>query len=182
MSDTQSAKSDVASELICVGIVTTAHGIRGEFRVKPLTENPEDIASYGPVLDAQGRELLTLRIRSISSKGALVVAKEVRDRNAAEALRGQRLHVHKASLPDVEEEDSWYYHELEGLAVHTESGGVIGVVHAIADHGAGDILEIRCTDGRMLSLPFIESFFPVVDSQAGVITVRLPGNIDELLQ
>ena len=78
------------TDRLAIGAVAGAHGVRGQFKVKPFTEASRDIASYGPVL--AGDRQLTLVVKGVASNGMVIVAAaEITDRDAAQALRGTEL-------------------------------------------------------------------------------------------
>ena len=87
----------MTTDRLAIGAVAGAHGVRGQFKVKPFTEAPRDIASYGPVL--AGDRQLTLVVKGVASNGMVIVAAaEITDRDAAQALRGTELTVARGSL------------------------------------------------------------------------------------
>jgi 16S rRNA processing protein RimM len=142
-------------------------------KVKPFTEVPEDVAAYGPVEDEAGGRRFTLRVTG-QAKGQVIVAVDgIGDRDAAEALKGERLYVERTALPDPE--DGTFYHaDLIGLTVVTVDGRDLGVVSALFDFGAGDVLELRGPDGKARMLPFTETVVPEVDLQARRLVVDPP--------
>jgi 16S rRNA processing protein RimM len=163
---------------IILGHISGAHGIRGEVVVKSYTDDPADIAAYGPLSDeADARTFKFLKVR-IAKKGVIAVLEGVKDRNAAEALRGTQLFVERSRLPEPDEEE--YYHaDLVGLAVVSQKGEKIGEVVAIQNFGAGDLLEYRLEGKRRTEfLPFNEAFVPEIDLDAGHVRVELPEMID----
>jgi len=152
---------------ICVGVVTGAHGLHGLVRVRPFTERPEDVGTYGPVESADGSRSFTLEVRNRAGKGQLLVHVEgIDDRSGAEALRGLELFVPRERLPAVQE-DEFYHTDLIGLPVETPDGMPLGTVRALYDFGGGDVLEIEGTDGRLATVPFTRAAVPVVDITAG---------------
>jgi len=165
-----------ASDWVCVAAVATAHGIRGALKLRCFTERPEDAAAYGPVYDRQGRRLFALKIIGQSRGGMLVEAEGIRDRNAAEALRGEELFVPRSALPDLDA-DEFYHGDLEGLEVLRPDGSRLGVVRGLANFGAGDILEVLADDGRTLNLPFDRATVPAVDLEAGRLIVEPPAGL-----
>jgi 16S rRNA processing protein RimM len=162
-----------ASDWVCVAAVATAHGIRGALKLRCFTERPEDAAAYGPVYDRQGRRLFALKVIGRSRGGILVEAEGVRDRNAAEALRGTELFVPRSALPDLDA-DEFYYADLEGLEVLGTDGAHLGVVRALGNYGAGDILDVMTDDGRSVPLPFDHDAVRAVDVEAGCVVVAPP--------
>jgi 16S rRNA processing protein RimM len=150
------------SARVCLGIITGAHGIRGRLRVKSFTGDPEAIAGYGPLSDESGARRFDLELTG-AQKGVLIARiKGVDDRNAAEALRGLRLYVARAALPEPED-DEFYETDLIGLAATHEDGSAFGTIRAVNDFGAGASLEIEDQAGQTLLVPFTSAAVPVVD-------------------
>jgi 16S rRNA processing protein RimM len=162
---------------LCVGVVTGAHGIKGEVRVKSFTENPLDVAAYGPVADETGARRFALSARG-QVKGTVIVGIEgVVDRDAAEALKGTRFYVERAQLPPVEAEDEFYHADLIGLSVRLIDGALFGTVTAVSDFGAGVSLEISTAALGTVMVPFTRAAVPLVDLNAGSITLDPPAGL-----
>jgi 16S rRNA processing protein RimM len=150
------------SARVCLGIITGAHGIRGRLRVKSFTADPEAIAGYGPLSDESGARRFDLELTG-AQKGVLIARiKGIDDRNAAEALRGLRLYVARAALPEPEA-DEFYETDLIGLEATHEDGSACGTIRAVNDFGAGASLEIEDQAGQTLLVPFTNAAVPVVD-------------------
>lgn len=162
-----------ASDWVCVAAVATAHGIRGALKLRCFTERPEDAVAYGPVYDKHGNRLFDLKVVGQSRGGILVEAEGICDRNAAEALRGTELFVPRALLPELGPEE-FYHSDLEGLDVLCAGGARLGVVRALANFGAGDIVEVLADDGRTMALPFDQETVRTVDLDAGHLVVEPP--------
>ena len=127
-----------------------AHGVRGEVRLKSFTADPRAIAGYGPFTTDAGSTLAIAGVRPAPGGPADILIAQVEgvaDRNAAEALRGVRLHVPRSRLPQIEAVDEFYRADLVGLRVEDPNGRVVGTVTAVQDFGAGDLLEIKPQDG-----------------------------------
>lgn len=159
---------------VLLGYIAGAHGIRGEVLVKSFTDDPADIAAYGPLSNEAGTRTVTLTKVRVATKGVIAMVEGVADRDAAEALKGTQLYVERAMLPEPED-DEFYYEDLIGLDVVTTDGTTIGTVVAIQNYGAGDLIEYRLVGQKRTELlPFIEKFVPEVDLEAGRVTVVLP--------
>ncbi|MCR9176229.1 MAG: ribosome maturation factor RimM [Alphaproteobacteria bacterium] len=166
------------AERVCLGAITGAHGVRGQVKVKPFTENPDDVGSYGPVTDEAGTRSFTIQVMGRAKDQVVVRLEGVGDRNAAEALRGTRLYVSRDMLPETED-GAFYHADLIGLRVEDTAGGTIGEVTARFDFGAGDLVEFRGRDGKSHMLPFTEEIVPVVDLPGGRIVIDPPeGSLD----
>jgi 16S rRNA processing protein RimM len=134
---------------VTLAVVTGAHGVTGEVRLKLFTD---DLAAYRSFNGG------TLTLKSIrdGSNGAIARFAEVADRNAAEGLRGTELTVPRSALPPLAEGE--YYHvDLIGLPVATDAGTAVGTVAAVENFGAGDILEIEQPDGRRFMVPAVHA-------------------------
>lgn len=166
------------SARICLGIITGAHGIRGRVRVKSFTADPEAIVGYGPLSDESGARRFDLELVG-AQKGVLIARiKGVDDRNAAEALRGLRLYVRRAALPEPGD-DEFYEADLIGLAATREDGTLFGTIRAVNDFGAGASLEIEDVAGKMVLVPFTNAAVPVVDiTNKRVVVVPPIGLLD----
>lgn len=165
------------SALVAVGAVEGAFGLKGEMRVKSFTAEPEAIASYGPLLDAEGAVILTPRSVRLFKGGVIVTAPEVTTREEAEALRNTLLHVPRDRLP-APEDDEFYHVDLIGCRVEAESGEALGTVRAVHDFGAGDVLEIAAAGRASLFLPFTKAVVPTIDLAARRI-IAVPPETDE---
>ena len=156
---------------VCVAAVATAHGVRGALKLRCFTENPEDVAAYGPVYDEQGHRLFTLSVIASAKGGVIVKAEGVDDRESAEALRGQELFVPRSKLPELEDDDEFYYSDLEGLVAARKGGERFGLVKRVTNHGAGDLLDIAGDDGEHYLIPFDHLSVPVIDLEAGFLEI-----------
>lgn len=171
-------EAGMPDDLVLLGIVGAPHGVKGEVRIKTFTGDPLAIGEYGPLLDEQGRSFEIVELRPAKE---VVVArlKGVTSREAAEALNGVKLHVERSRLPAADDEDEFLHADLVGCAVTDSGGAVLGEVRAVANYGAGDLLDIELTDGRFVLMPFTKAFAPHVDVAARRIEVAPPVGLFE---
>lgn len=164
-------------DLVCVGAVAGAFGVRGEVRLKSFCAEPRAIAEYGPLWSEDGGRSFTVTLGPAVSGGLAARLSGVTSREAAEALRGLRLFAERARLPSLPD-DEFYHADLVGLQVFDTGGAPLGKVAAVLNHGAGDILEVRGA-GETLLLPFTRACVPTVDLASGRIVADPPGDIPE---
>lgn len=167
-----------ASDRVCVAVVATAHGVRGALKLRCFTEQPDDVAAYGPLFDREGRRLFELRVVGRVKGGVLAEADGIDDRDAALALRGTELYVPRSALPDPEP-DEFYYGDLIGLVAERVDGSRLGTVRGVDNFGAGDVLEVLADDGRVVDVPFDRASVPEVDLAAGRIRIDPPAGLIE---
>ena len=159
-----------------IGAIVGPQGIKGQLKVKPFTATPRALSAYGPVTLDDGRQL-KLQVTSVNAKGlAIVRAKGVETREAAEALRGVTLHVLRDRLPDLD--DSEIYHaDLLGMAVTDQNGQSLGNLIAIHDFGAGEIAELAGETGPTIMVPFGGERLLAVNMAAKTINLAVPAGL-----
>jgi 16S rRNA processing protein RimM len=161
---------------VCVGAIAGAFGVKGEVRIKSFCADPEAIAAYGPLWTEDGARSFTLRLTG-AAPGALVGRLSgVATKEAADALRGTRLHADRDRLPPAGD-DEFYHADLIGLPVFDTGGAPLGTVLAVHNHGASDILEVSGAGGTIL-LPFTRAAVPTVDLAAGRIVADPPEAVE----
>ena len=136
---------------IALAAVAGAHGVKGEVRLKLFTDSAESLAVHDK-LYVGGAER---RLLSIREGGKIAVARldGICDRSAAETLRGALVEVDRSALPRLEDRE--YYHaDLVGLEAVDHDGNPVGEVVAVENYGAGDLLEIETSDGKLALIPF----------------------------
>ena len=160
--------------MVCLGVISGAHGVRGAVRIKTFTAEPEAIAAYGPVTDEAGARSFRLTLAGTARGQAIARIPGVADRDAAEALRGTRLFIARDVLPKTESENEFYVSDLVGLPVEKQDGAPLGRVLAVHDFGAGEVLEIGENSATSVMLPFTDAVVPVVDLSARKLVVEPP--------
>jgi len=154
---------------VTLAAVVGAHGVTGEVRLKLFGEGPDSLRAYKS-FDAAGRTLTLKSIRP-GPNGAVARFAEVADRNGAEALRGVALTVPRSALPPLAEGE--YYHtDLIGLPAVSTDGDAIGIVVAIENFGAGDVIEIERPGGKRFMVPMRDEAVPEWDSIRLVIAAE----------
>ncbi len=161
--------------LVLLGAITGAQGLKGEVVLKVFTETPDAISAYGPLRSEDGSVTVEIEALRPVKAGFAAKLKGVRDRNAAEALKGTGLYVTREALGETQDEDEFYHADLIGLAVEREGEGRIGFVTAVHDFGAGDLLEIALeAENKTVLLPFTKDAVPVVDIKGCRLVVEPP--------
>jgi len=160
-------------ELICVGAISGAFGVKGEVRIKSFCADPAAIGDYNPLTTEDGKEYTVGITRSVKGGFAAVIS-GVDNKEDADALKSTRLYTERAKLP-VLPDDEYYHSDLIGLAVLDTGGELLGKIKAVHDHGAGDILEITGSGLKSeVLLPFTKAIVPTVDLTAGRIVIDPP--------
>jgi 16S rRNA processing protein RimM len=159
---------------ICLGQIGAAHGLRGEVRLLSFTSEPEAIAGYGPLETDDGR-IFEIEALRPAKKHFVARFAGIHNRNAAEQLANIKLYVPRGRLPAPVAADEFYHADLIGLAAVDRAGLKLGIVVAIHNFGAGDLIEVRPDAGGNTQLvPFDAINVPTVDVVAGRIIVDPP--------
>lgn len=160
---------------ILLGTIGAAHGIKGEVRITSHTQDPEAIASYGPLQTSRPGLLITIESARLNKTVLIARIAGVRDRNAAELLNGVSLFIDRDKLPAPEDEDDFYHTDLIGLDARLESGVSIGQVLALHNYGAGDLIEIEDPrSGDTFLFPFTRAVIPDIHVSEGFLIVAPP--------
>ncbi|MEC3766793.1 ribosome maturation factor RimM [Cupriavidus sp. SS-3] len=175
-------------DLVEVGYVSAAYGIRGWIKVQPHADDASALLharrwwllsppQAGLVAaDAARAEPVCVKIAQSREHSGTVVAQaaSVADRNLAEALRGRRVWIRRADFP-VPEEDEFYWVDLIGCSVSNEQGELLGEVSGLIDNGAHQILQVAFVqpDGKAGErlIPFVDAFLRTVDTAGKRIVV-----------
>ena len=162
-----------ASQRLVVALVRGVHGLRGAVRVEILTDRPEQRYAAGSVLHREGTdERLTVTWSSAVSDGPgwRLRFAEVRDRSAAEDLKGAYLEVDvgpDAALP----RGAYFWHEVVGTTVTATDGTVLGTVHDVYRSGGAEIYTVAGGEFGEFDVPAVRDFIRIFAPRRGEIVV-----------
>lgn len=171
-------------EWIEVGRISRPHGVHGEVRVLPSSDNserfapaselyarPERLGVAGPRL----REQVRLTIETVRGDDGfpIVAFREVADRDAAEVLRGHVLEIRSSQLPELDE-DEYYPFDLVGLEAREPGGAIVGRVTDVVESPAHALLVISSESTEETMVPFVLAAVPTVAVAEGFVVIS-PG-------
>lgn len=172
---------------LVVGRVVKAHGISGEVVVEIRTDDPAARFVSGNTLRAKesrggGEERSYVVAQAREHGGRLLVRLAgVDDRDAADALRGSLFVVDSDDLPPIDEPDTYYDHQLEGLQVQTTTGREVGVVAEVLHTAAGELLAVKRLDGEgEVLVPFVGAIVTSVSLDDRVVEIDPPEGLLDL--
>lgn len=165
------------TELTCVGAIAGAFGVRGDVRLKSFCADPAAIEDYAPLTTEDGSRSFTVKLTGQVKNGFSARLGGIKSKEEADALKGTRLYAPRERLPQLDE-DEFYHADLIGLQVLDTGGNTVGRVHAVFDHGAGDLLEIHGPGLKNgLLLPFTREAVPTVDIAQGRVIIDPPAGL-----
>jgi 16S rRNA processing protein RimM len=158
---------------VLLAAVIGAQGLKGEVKAKLFTAVPDALPRYGVLHTSSGRTLKITAFRPTKAGEAVIGFEGVRDRSAAELLRGAELFIDRAVLPQTDE-DEFYHADLIGLEARDVEGRVLGKVSALHNFGASDVIEFKRPDGDSVLLAFSKETVPELNVADGYIVVAVP--------
>jgi 16S rRNA processing protein RimM len=167
-----------AEDLLEVGVVIGFHGLRGDFKVRPLPTGHLALPGARKVylMDSEGLPVQHEAVRSSQHKQNILLHLSGFDSLAAvEPLMGASVWMAKTDLPELDD-DQYYWSDLDGLEVVDQQQGVLGHVVGMFATPAHDILEVDGLTGEIL-IPAIEPFLVQVDRDKGQLHVNLPDGL-----
>ena len=170
-------------ELI-VGRVAKAHGVTGELVVDVRTDDPELRFAPGAILRAKAsdhreRNYVVAAVRPHGNR-LLLRLEGGSGRDAADAMRGSLFVIDSEDLPPINEPDTFYDHQLEGLLVRTTAGRDIGTVTEVLHTAAGELLAVDRADADELLVPFVSAIVTSVSLDSGIVEIDPPEGLLEL--
>ncbi len=160
-------------DLILVGVIIGAHGIRGEVKLKSFTADPKAIGTYGPLVSGKG-EIFEITRLKLQVEDFICTLKNVADRNKAETLKGTELFITRAQLP----KDELYLHDLIGAPVFNGEA-TLGTIIGFENFGAGDLVEVKIeARADTVLIPYNNTF--IIEASKEKVVVSLPDDyLDE---
>ena len=160
--------------LLQVGVISSTHGLKGEVKVFPTTDDVRRFKDLKEVLLDTGSEKLALEIESVRffKQFAIVKLKGCDDISHVEKYKGKSLLVTRENAVALEEGE-YFIADLIGIQAISQDGALKGRVKDVITTGANDVYEILLEDGRVLLLPAIKECVLGVDLEEGVMKIRL---------
>lgn len=161
-------------DLLKVGVITTTHGVRGEVKVFPTTDEAERFLELDYVLLDTGRELRRLEIQNVKffKNLAILKFKGIDNINDIEMYKGRDLWIPREEGQELEEGE-YYVADLIGMQVVLEDGTVFGTLKDVMETGANDVYVINTKEKGEVLLPAIRECILDVNVEENTMTVHL---------
>lgn len=157
-----------------VGVITTTHGLKGEVKVFPTTDDVNRFLDLKEVYLDTGKEKITLEVETCRFFKQFVILKfkGIDDINEVEQYKKCPILVTRENAVPLEE-DEYFIADLIGLKILTETGIEVGVLKDVISTGANDVYAVTLPDGGEILLPAIKDCIMDVDMEAGEMIVHL---------
>ena len=161
-----------------VGVISSTHGVRGEVKVFPTTDDVKRFKRLKEVILDTGKEELALEIEGVKFFKQFVILKfkGYENINDIEKYKGKSLFVTRANAVRLRR-DEYFIADLQGLTVVDEEDKVLGTLRDVMETGANDVYIIDMADGREVLVPAIKECILHVDVEAGKMQIHLMDGI-----
>lgn len=161
-------------DLLQVGIISSTHGIRGEVKVFPTTNDINRFKKLKEVVLDTEKEKLNLEIEGVKffKKFAILKFKGYDNINDIEKYKGKSLYVTRENAVTCEK-DEYFISDLMNLRVVDDNGNDVGIVKDILETGANDVYVVEMTDGKEVLLPAIKQCILKVDIENKIMTIHM---------
>lgn len=160
-------------DLLQVGVISSTHGIKGEVKVFPTTDDAARFKKLKEVLLDTGIEKLSMEIEGVKFFKQFVILKfkGINNINDVEKYKGKGLYVtrdHAVKLSKGE----YFVADILGMQVVTDDGEVLGTLKDVMETGANDVYVVDAPEGELL-LPAIKQCIRQVDIEGRKMTVHM---------
>ena len=164
------------SKNIVVAKILTSHGVKGYVKLESYMEDPKDIFKYSNDLyDKNNKQFKISFIGTIKPNIFITKIDGITELETAKSWRNTELYLDMDLLPEIEDDDSFYYNELIGLETRSLDNKSKGIIISIDDFGAGPVVEIKWEDEKMEeSLPFVKDYFKDINIKEGYVVIDRP--------
>lgn len=170
-------------DLIIIGKITGAHGVRGELKVYPLTDDARRfIKLKGCFICGQNFEKPEAKVcqaARLDRGNVLIKFEGLTDRDQAELIKGRFIAVSRENAVKLKE-GSYFIVDLKGLKLIDDDLGDLGTVIDCFETGPQFTLEVKRNKKKNLMVPFVKVYCYEVDIKGGFIKCRLPEGLYEL--
>lgn len=157
-----------------VGVITQTHGIRGEVKVFPTTDDASRFKKLKEVIMDNGKERLNMEIEGVKffKQYAIIKFKGYDSINDIEKYKSAKLYVTRDKAVRLKK-DEYFIADLVGMEVVTEEGERFGSMKDVMVTGANDVYVVEREDGTEVLLPAIKECVKNIDLEQGQITVHI---------
>ena len=161
-------------QLLQVGVISSTHGVRGEVKVFPTTDDLQRFKSLKNVILDTGKEQIPLEIQGVKFFKQFVILKfkGIDNINDIEKYKGRSLFVERKDAVPLEE-DEYYIADMLGMSVYTEDGARFGTLKDVMETGANDVYIIDSDDHGEILVPAIKQCILSVDVEADRMVIHL---------
>ncbi len=173
----------IMNQLLVIGKISSAHGIKGEVKVIPLLDDIEQFLSFKSVYVKKSRDsIIKLKVQHvrIHKKSVLMMLQGILNRNDAEALINAEILIDREQ--DQLADNEFYIADIIGLQIVDKLGQDVGIIkNVLTTTGSVDTLEIQVAgNAKLIYVPFRKCYFKDIDLEKGTLIGDIPNDFFEL--
>lgn len=161
-------------DMLQVGVITQTHGVRGEVKVFPTTDDVNRFKKLKQVILDTGKETMPLEIQSVKFFKQFVILKfkGIDNINDIEKYKRCSLYVTREHAVALKE-DEYFIADMIGMEVCTEDGNIFGTLKDVIETGANDVYVIENAEHGEVLVPAIKECIRSVDIEKGQMMIHL---------
>ncbi|MDK2867418.1 MAG: rRNA processing protein RimM [Clostridiales bacterium] len=162
------------TETFSMGKIVNTHGVKGEIKIYPYTDDPLKIKALQYIL-IEGEGDARFTVTAIREHKGMFLLKLQGYDDIDEIMRflQKEIYVYRKDVEAIDDEDGHYIVDLIGCEIKTTEGNVIGVVNDVLQHTAQDLYEVKGNDGALFYIPVVDAFVKEIDIAAKCIVVQM---------
>jgi len=158
-----------------IGQIINTHGIKGEVKVYPLTDDPKRFDDLNFVFFKKGEEFEKVNVEGVKYFKNLVILKleGINDMNTAEKLKNIFIYIDRENAVKLPE-DTYFIADLIGMTVYDiDSNQKLGTIISVFSTGSNDVYEIKLENGKIILIPAIKDVVKEVDIENAIMKIKL---------
>lgn len=167
-------------EYLRVGVISNTHGVRGEVKIFPTTDDIRRFKKLRECMIDTGKEKIPVEVENCKffKQTPILKFKSIDQLNDVERFKGKDLLVHRKHAVKLQKNE-FFIADLIGLKVESDEGMNLGILTDVLQTGANDVYVVKMADGNEVLIPYIEQCIPEIHPETGKLTVHLlPGLLD----
>ncbi len=173
-------KGKYMEDYLRVGVISNTHGVRGEVKIYPTTDDISRFKKLKQCVIDTGREKVAVEVESCKffKQTPILKFKSIDQLNDVERYKGKDLLVRREDAVKLKKNE-FFIVDLVGLKVVSDEGLDIGILEDVLQTGANDVFVVKTAEGDEVLIPYIEQCVPEIHPETGKVTVHLlPGLLD----
>lgn len=173
------------NDFITIGKIIGAHGIRGEVKIFPITDNVRRFnkLKHCYLTKEDGSVVSEVDIKGCRNDrgNVLMSIADLDDRTAAEKLKGLYIAVDREDAVKLPK-DTYFIADLVGMSVICDTIGSLGTIDDVFETGANQVLSVKRKGKQPLLIPFLKVICYEIDASDKIMKVKLPDGLYELYE
>ena len=159
----------------CMGKIVNTHGIKGEIKIYPYTDDPTRFEHFSYILiEGEGENKFKMSSVRVHKNMVLLKLKGFNDINEVQKLMDKEVYIYRKDIEALDaDEEGHYVVDLIGCDIVDIDGSLVGVLKDVLQHTAQDLYEVTLPSGDVFYIPVVDAFVKNIDLEKRQITVKM---------